>query len=499
MHIPKSGGSSIHTALEAALPPKSLAPQRFDTSPFCDFDDFHLLSPEARSRIVTNPEEVRSLGQYRAVSGHFSLPTLLQVADAPSISTVLREPRTRLISLYMYWRTPELSGPMAPYAADAHAQRPFWEFLSEPLLAPAIDNQICRMLLYGDSRLPKSVFAALPDIESIAADAISQLDTLGFVGILDSGQDLWEGLRRLFGAELRPVKLNLAGEYGDPRATKLGEKLLTQEALDLIERRNMADLLVYDHALARIESDATTRRWQRDSAFAHQLVELGDRVGHSAARVSEQAGVVAALRTRAEERERSHAEPDEIRNRLSMQEQTIHDLNETIGRRDRELEKLHQWLDAVHASASWRITAPLRAVKHGVRRSPSTGEPHISARDQSLLPGWSAGQVWAIALVLTLLIAVTDAILTNRVIIIALLVVGPLCGLLTGRWVKTATSGIWSVSLAVVLGFPDEIWGTRTQMIDVGAVVIVSVVSAWAATVIEKRQACGHSVRVTLD
>jgi hypothetical protein len=42
-----------------------------------------------------------------------------------------------------------------------------------------------------------------------------------------------------------------------------------------------------------------------------------------------------------------------------------------------------------------------------------------------------------------------------------------------------------------VLGFPDEIWGTRTQLIDVGAVVIVSVLSASAATVIEKRQAPG--------
>jgi hypothetical protein len=487
MHIPKSGGSSVHTALEAALSPKSLAPQRFDSSLFCDFSDFHLLRPEARSRIVTTREEVRSLGQFRAVSGHFSLPTLLQVADAPSISTVLREPRARLVSLYIYWRTPGVGELMAPYDADAYAQRPLWEFLSEPLLAPAIDNQVCRMLLYGDPRLPGSDFAAPSDVESIAADAIALLDTLGFVGILDSGQDLWEGLTRSFGVELKPVRLNLTGENGDPIATRTGEKLFTREALDLIEQRNAADLLVYEHALAHAELDGHARSQYRDGAFARQLVKLGDLVGHSAARASEQAGVVAALRMQLEERERSHAALVEIRDRVVMHEQTIYDLNETIEHRDRELEKQRHWLDVLQASASWRLTAPFRAVKRGMRRAASRKTP-VMAPDQSLLPGRSVGEVWAVALILSLAIAATDAILTNRIILIALLVLGPLCGLLTGRWVKTATAGVWAVTLAVVLGFPDEIWGTRTQLINIGVVLIVSVVSASAAIVIERRR-----------
>ncbi len=436
MHVPKSGGSSIHAALEAALSPGSLAPQRFDTSLFCDFGDFHLMRPETRSRIVTSPEEVRSLGQYRAVSGHFSLPTLLQVADAPSIATVLREPRARLLSLYMFWRTPAVGELMLPYDADAHAQRPLWEFLSEPLLAPSIDNQVCRLLLHGDPRLPVSDFAAAADIESIAADAIERLDTLGFVGILDSGGDLWRGLARLFGVELTPLELNLTGEHRYPTAAGPGEKLLAYDALELVERRNAADLLVYDHALAHAQLDGRTLQRYRDAAFAHQLVKLGDLVGGSAARASEQAGLVTALRGELEAR-------------------------------GGELEAREQ-----------------------------SGAPgaSIAPRARSLLPRWSVDQVWAVAFILTLVIAVTDAILTNRIILIALLVVGPLCGLLTGRWVKTATVGVWSVALAVILGFPDEIWGTRTQLVDVGAVVVVSVLSAYAATLVEKRQVSGRAV-----
>ena len=436
MHVPKSGGSSIHAALEAALSPGSLAPQRFDTSLFCDFGDFHLMRPETRSRIVTSPEEVRSLGQYRAVSGHFSLPTLLQVADAPSIATVLREPRARLLSLYMFWRTPAVGELMLPYDADAHAQRPLWEFLSEPLLAPSIDNQVCRLLLHGDPRLPVSDFAAVADIESIAADAIERLDTLGFVGILDSGRDLWRGLARLFGVELTPARAeshrgtSLSDGFGAWREAARARRSRAGRAP---QRGRPAGLrpCVGACPAGRPYATALPRRRVRTPAG-----EAGRPRGGSAARASEQAGLVTALRGELEAR-------------------------------GGELEAREQ-----------------------------SGAPgaSIAPRARSLLPGWSVDQVWAVAFILTLAIAVTDAILTNRIILIALLVVGPLCGLLTGRWVKTATVGVWSVALAVMLGFPDEIWGTRTQLIDVGVVVVVSVLSAYAATLVEKRQASGRAV-----
>jgi hypothetical protein len=368
LHIPKSAGSSIHTALEAALPLGSLAPQRVDSSLFCDFDDFELLRPEARSQIAANPHEVQSLGRYRAVSGHFTLTTLLQIADVSSICTVLREPRARLLSLYMYWRTPGTSDFWAPYPAAEHAQRPLWEFLSEALLAPAIDNQVCRMLLYGDPRLPESGFAKQSDVEAIARDAIERLDTLGFVGVLELGGSVWQGLGRLFDVKLKPTKLNVTEELGSPTAAAPGEKLLTAGTLDLIERRSAADLLVYDHALTHTDLDAGARRRLGDGAFAQQLVKLGDLAGASAARAAEQAVTVEALRSQLNEQELLRAELGEVRDRLHIRQRTVQGLEGEIRRRDEDLDKLRRWLDLVHASASWRLTAPLRATKHAIRR-----------------------------------------------------------------------------------------------------------------------------------
>ncbi len=153
LHVPKSGGSSVHVALELALPAGSLAPRRFDSAFSGTAEDVALLGREARDLIAFEPREVRELGGYRAVSGHFALDTLLQVTDAASVATVLREPRARVLSLYLYWRVPGIGDSWAPHKTPEHAHRPLREFLAEPKLAPMIDNQVCRMLLHGDARL----------------------------------------------------------------------------------------------------------------------------------------------------------------------------------------------------------------------------------------------------------------------------------------------------------------------------------------------------------
>jgi len=272
---------SIHTALESALPSNYLAPQRFDTSVFCDFNEFDSLCPETRAEIAATEDEREILGTYNVVSGHFSLPTLSQITDPSSIVTILREPRTRLISLYVYWRIPEIYERWNPYRVDVHALRPLSEFLSEPYLAPVTDNQICRMLLYGDSRVPSANFIAKTDIETVALDAIKRLSTLGFVGLLELGDGAWRGTERLFDVKLDPIETNVAGEGLWPIRVPADEKLMTVDAFDLIEDRNAADLIVYEHVLTSAGLGSDERRRFRDRIFAQQLVRLGDLLGSS--------------------------------------------------------------------------------------------------------------------------------------------------------------------------------------------------------------------------
>src|SRR5579863_24533 len=466
LHVPKSGGSSVHAALELALPPGSLAPRRFDKSLFTDFDAFDLLRPEARDLVALEPHEVQALGRYRAVSGHFSLTTLLQITNAASIATVLREPRARLLSLYMYWRIPNIGDFWAPSRTADHARRPLREFLSEPHLAPVIDNVVCRMLLYVDARLREADFAARADIESLAANAIERLDELGFVGILELGEFVWRGMRQMFDVKLDPTMVNMTEGFGGLIAMEQEGQLLTAETLDLLERRTVADQMVYEHALALVGVESHERRLLGNGAFAHQLVKLGDLTGRSAAQVAEQAELMRVLRSEAEdERKRWQAALLAHESTVRAHEETIEShrgriqgLEAKTARYKEDIDGLRGWLAAVHASASWRLTTPLRATKHAAQRLwRTTRMPATGAREESLLVRWSVNQVWRFALALCAIIAAADAVLSH-VVLIAVLAAGPFCGAFTGRWARTACVGVWALILAVPLGLADKVW-----------------------------------------
>ncbi len=116
--------------------------------------------------------------------------------------------------------------------------------------------------------------------------------------------------------------------------------------------------------------------------------------------------------------------------------------------------------------------------------------PH--ARDSSLIAGWPSTSIWRTALAISSIIAATDAILGHHVILIWLLIAGPCCGLLTGRPARTAAAGAWAVTLAVLLGLPDGIWGTWTHLAFLGPVLLVTLVSTVSATLIERHRLHSH-------
>ena len=89
-------------------------------------------------------------------------------------------------------------------------------------------------------------------------------------------------------------------------------------------------------------------------------------------------------------------------------------------------------------------------------------------------------------------VTVTDAGLGRRVVLIGLLVIGPCCVLLTGRWVPTGLTGLWAIGLAVVVGLPDGIWGTSTFVAFLAAVALVACVSTAAAFIEIRRPARPH-------
>ena len=124
-------------------------------------------------------------------------------------------------------------------------------------------------------------------------------------------------------------------------------------------------------------------------------------------------------------------------------------------------------------------------------RSGKPPRPRSPLARESLLPGWSIKRLWVLGLALSCVVAAADAVLGARVVLIGLLIVGPCCVLLTGRWVPTGLTGLWVIGLAAVLGFPDGIWGTSTHLAFLGAVAVVALANTLAAAFVGRFRPLG--------
>lgn len=88
--------------------------------------------------------------------------------------------------------------------------------------------------------------------------------------------------------------------------------------------------------------------------------------------------------------------------------------------------------------------------------------------------------LWRLGLASSSAAAVVDAWTGRRIVLSGLVLIGPYCVALTGRWLRTALAGAWAICLVVVLAVPDGIWGTRLETSLIGLAVFVAVSSTLA-------------------
>jgi hypothetical protein len=278
LHVPKSAGSSFHELLLRAYPEQgAVSPRRCDTTGFANFSDFSV-----------DEGELAELAEFEVVSGHFAVPHLLQITTPDRIATIFREPRTRLISLYAYYRlSPWLLEAWHPYDIMLHGRRPLDEFLADESLAVETDNQGCRLLLHGDSRIPRDGFIRGDDVTALAASAVEKLDSFGLVGILEAGRPTWDAFGRFFELDAHPVRVNVTGERptGVMELPPLDE--VTARTIELLEERNAVDSLIYDRILEKQGWSADATRRLRDATLTEQMVRLGDIGGSHAVLAAE--------------------------------------------------------------------------------------------------------------------------------------------------------------------------------------------------------------------
>jgi hypothetical protein len=150
VHVPKCAGTAVQAAL-SALPVCHSGPVYYDEDHFGWLDPVRQLPPQRAATVATRGQLREAVGGHRLVIGHFSAATLA-AAGVRALAVAVREPVSRLLSLYRYWRSlpPDAAASWGEWGVNlmaAATNLTLGEFLAAPVTWPAVDNQLARQLL----------------------------------------------------------------------------------------------------------------------------------------------------------------------------------------------------------------------------------------------------------------------------------------------------------------------------------------------------------------
>ncbi len=236
LHLQKTGGTTLHRQFAAGFPAAAICPERFDR--------LHKFGP--------------GLGEFAYYSGHFNFDALDYIPGPKRVVTVLREPRERLVSLYMFWtRHSDAWVAANPGAAPALARQcpDFTSFLTsaERLLRDGTQNEMARRLAgWCDVGAPgEYTYRGEPMApEAVLARAEANLRRIDFVGVTEVLDGLYARVAVAHGlpAAAALPRVNTRDDRR-PEFMPAREAVLTAEAEVALERLTWMDQRLY--ALAR--------------------------------------------------------------------------------------------------------------------------------------------------------------------------------------------------------------------------------------------------------
>ena len=241
-HLPKTGGTSLHEMLAPHFDRNKICPERFN-----DLSDY----PSAR------------LAEYEFYSGHFDRDSIALIPMNKRIITIFREPRSRILSLYYFWRSHKeeyylKNDLVQPMLANRLS---LLEFLKSqhPAITEAIDNSYARHIIghSGYTRLLASE-ASAEFIADKAIDVISQFHRYGIM------EDMRFTVADIFASLGMPVPLFVRkrNAFGDfyPHIKRIEKEAVTTEIMAELTRLSSVDTLIYDFARKSYPASSRKRR-----------------------------------------------------------------------------------------------------------------------------------------------------------------------------------------------------------------------------------------------
>jgi hypothetical protein len=243
MHIPKTSGVALMSALEKTLNPDSMT-KGFDLCLFGSFCDFETMDPAEQQRIHATPASLPPGSTL--IAGHFSVSTLRQAFPSAQMITILREPCSRLLSHWLFWRqqsSPALTrlGLWADFVRKS--REPLAHFLADPAIACQTDNLALRMLLWPHPLIHGDGFIEPINDEALFMEAELRLRGFDFVEIFEN-ENLSQKLEHWLGRKLCYERINettaVPAEYRSPLNVEF-----TSQAHELLTARSRLDLRLW--------------------------------------------------------------------------------------------------------------------------------------------------------------------------------------------------------------------------------------------------------------
>jgi hypothetical protein len=238
MHVPKTSGTALTAGLREVLPSTACL-VGFDRWLFGAFRSFETISPELHQLIY---ETLPPANGIDFVAGHIAYSTLVQGRPAARFMTVLREPRSRILSQWMFTRSfsDETLRPwgVAWGRVIRRAREPLVEYLNHREVAHSTDNIAVRMLLWPHPLIPDDGFIDSASDKRLASEAAARLKAFDFVDVIENPR-LEDNVRAFLARPFVYRRVNETVVRSEIRVPL--EEELTGEALLLVEHRSRLD------------------------------------------------------------------------------------------------------------------------------------------------------------------------------------------------------------------------------------------------------------------
>lgn len=254
LHVPKTGGTSLHEVLARNFKPEELCPERLR---FLDK--------------VSEPD----LHRYRFFSGHYFFDQLARIPEPKTIITLLREPRARLLSHYYYFKshTWEFIARIEKLGIDSPRRAKELDLYSylqdpDPTERNYYDNAITRHLIGRDYLNSEGNFV-VEDAEALEI-ALDRLRTAVRWAVLERYSNSKANLEHALGfvlPELLPRERTFESLESNSDFEPVVKPPLDQRTEALLRHCTRLDERVYSWALSHIDKSDRRRsrvvRWLR--------------------------------------------------------------------------------------------------------------------------------------------------------------------------------------------------------------------------------------------